>query len=403
MGSACNNSASNNYFEKLTPDTGIVYTGPTITALSICTGDRLNEIEAVLLQKILNYATGVGISIPDINLSTCDAFKDCITCCNNGCKDLPCLLECYRNAICTIWGDVETLKTEIAALLDGPYDIGCLTSLGSNATLNEIIQALILQFCALKDQVTLLETKVATLTTGLPISIGNFLLKALTTCQGAGTLIKTGVGASAQVAFKGFVPIGAIIPYYNTDGSKFDYTGLGKPGTDVCGFALCNGNNGTVDMREQVPVGCGAGTMGGSTLPSNITVASNYGLGVLVGSANVLLTGPESGSAPHTHDVNDHGHDHVFVFRNEVGDLNKDKGPDNFMNAVGKPTHNTAAAAGGPLHAFQPGSIIPPYLLANVGGSVTGITINAATGSNATIAHENRQPSRALLYIQRIA
>jgi len=395
MGSACNNSVSNNYFEKLTPDTGIVYTGPTITALGICTGDRLNEVEAVLLQKILDYATGVGISIPSIDLTTCTAFTSCITCCNNGCTDLPCLLECYKTAICTIWGDVQTLQSQVSALLDGPYNIGCLTGLPTNPTLNQIIQQLILQFCTLQTQVATLTTQVTNLTTGLPVQIGNFLLNALTTCQGTTTLVKTGAGASAQVAFKGFVPIGAIIPYAGPTTNKFDSTGLGLANTDVCDFALCNGKNGTVDMREQVPVGCGAGVMGGSTLPSNASGA-NYALGALVGQASVTLLSNQSGIPAAAITVNDPGHDHPFYFHAEAAASGNTTQKINFIGTINSWTASSSAGLG----AAGNGSV--GNTTAYIGKVYTGITISA-NAANAQQSHENRQPSTALLYIQRIA
>jgi len=397
MGSACNNSVSNNYFEKLTPDTGIVYTGPTITALGICTGDRLNEVEAVLLQKILDYATGVGISIPSIDLTTCTAFTSCITCCNNGCTDLPCLLECYKTAICTIWGDVQTLQSQVSALLDGPYNTGCLTGLPTNPTLNQIIQQLILQFCTLQTQVATLTTQVTNLTTGLPVQIGNFLLNALTTCQGTTTLVKTGPGASAQIAFKGFVPIGAIMPYAGPTANKFDPTGLGLANTDVCGFALCNGNNGTVDMREQVPVGCGAGVMGGSTLPSNASGA-NYALGVLVGQASVTLLSNQSGFPGSAITIVDNGHDHVLYFNQRNGNFTTN-GSNGYMDATSVPGSNTGGTAPFvPANNVVSGSTIQ----AKISKSYSNISISA-TATNAQQSHENRQPSRALLYIQRIA
>jgi hypothetical protein len=395
MGSACNNSASGNYFEKLTPDTGIVYTGPTISALNICTGDKLNEIEAVLLQKIIDYSTGVGISISSIDLTTCQAFASCISCCGT-CTDLPCLLECYKNTICSIWGDVETLKSEVTTLLNGPYDTGCLTVV-SNPTLNQIVQELILEFCNLVAAFNVLDTSVAGFITGISDTIGNFLNNALSTCQGTQTLIKSGSGGSFQASFKGFVPIGAIIPYAGPTAGKFDATGLGLSNTDVCGFALCNGNNGTVDMREQVPVGCGAGVMGGSTLPINASGA-NYALRQLVGQASVTLTSSESGFPGTGVTVNDLGHfHHLWMWEGEAG--SGGAGGNTFMKADGDCSQTRDP--GGPntgVCGTGAGLAVKAY----IDRQVSNISINA-TPQNAVLPHENRQPSRALLYIQRIS
>ena len=397
MGSGCNNSQTSNYFQSLTPDSSVVYTGPQIQALGICTGDRLSEIEAVLLQKIIDYSTGSGISISNIDLSTCDAFTSCITCCNNQCRDLPCLLDCYKTAICSIWDDVATLREQVEQVLNGPYDIGCL-SLSGNVTLFRIIQELILEFCALKSAVSDLQTGLATLSQSIRTQIGNFILEKLTTCQGNQTLIKSGTGASAAIEFKGFTPIGGIMPYAGPVAGKFDSTGLGLSGTDVCGFAICNGNNGTVDMREQVPVGCGAGVMGGGSLPPNAD-GSNYALGAQFGLAQVLLSGSQSGTASHTHTITDRGHFHNLYF--QAGNRIKTDGGS--YNAMG---YNDALSYTG-QDASGIGSFDNSNGLADIrsyiGRNTTGIEINASTGANARDAHENRQPSTALIYIQRIA
>ena len=395
MGSGCN-SDCNNFFKEWTPDGDVKYTGPAITALGICTGDTLKEVEAVVLQKLIDYSTGVGISLPNIDLTTCDAFSSCITCCNNQCRDLPCLLDCYKTAICSLFDEVDSLSTSISALLNGPYDPACIPGLSVNPTLAQIIQKWLVDYCTLKDTVETLSTTVSTLSTNLPTTIGNFLLNAITTCTGNQTIEKFGSGASAVIQFKGFTPIGGIMPYAGTISGKVDSTGLGLTNTDLCGWALCNGNNGTVDMREQVPVGVGAGAMGGGTLPSNASGA-NYSLNALVGKASVQLTSDESGTSAHTHTVTDNGHAHLFEFQMDQATANNLTTVK--MNPLGTGSHTSwFNAATGVIEPASDGMIT-----AYIGMSTTGVTVNANTGDVAKIAHENRQPSRALYYIQRIA
>lgn len=396
MGSGCNNSAYNSFFSKKTPDGDIVYTGPTISELGICTNDSLKEVEAVVLQKLLDYSTGVGISLSNIDLTTCDAFSSCITCCNNQCRDLPCLLNCYKTAICNLFDEVDTLSTSISALLDGPYDPACIPGLSANPTLAQIIQKWLIDYCTLKDTVTTLSTTVSTLSTNLPTTIGNFLLNAITTCTGNSSVIKTGTGASTNISFKGFVPIGGIIPYGGTISGKVDSEGRGLTNTDLCGWHLCNGLNGTVDMREQVPVGVGAGAMGGGTLPSNASGA-NYSLFALVGKASVQLTSDESGTSAHTHTVTDNGHAHLFEFQMDQATANNLTTVK--MNPLGTGSHTSWFNA--ETGIIEPAS--DAMITAYIGMSKTGVTVNANTGDVAKIAHENRQPSRALYYIQRIA
>lgn len=62
------------------------------------------------------------------------------------------------------------------------------------------------------------------------------------------------------------VPKGGILPYFGAM-TNFDATGLGLAGTPSEGWAVCNGLNGTIDMRGLVPIGAtnvpssGAGVM----------------------------------------------------------------------------------------------------------------------------------------------
>lgn len=394
MGSGCNSNCSTNF--KTIPDTGVKYTGPAIPSLGICPGDLLSEVDAVLLQKIIDYSTGVGISIPSIDLTTCEAFASCITCCDT-CTDLPCLLECYKTAICEIFGTVDDLDDIITDLVTG-YDTKCLTGVTTNSTLKQIIQALITQYCDLLAAVTVLQTTVNNL--NISNTVGNFLLNNVNSCQGTSVIQKSGTGASAQITLKGFCPIGTIMPYAGPTAGKFDSTGLGIAGTDACGWAICNKNNGTVDMREQVPVGAGAGVMGGGALPSNASGA-NYALFQLVGAASVLLSGAQSGTGAHTHPVIEpnggFGHSHLFgPFWDATADVSGTPNPSGYMKYV-----QTSNNFQGPLTTDL--DINSPFNVAHVHNSVTGITIGSNSGSSASQAHENRQPSTALLYIQRIA
>jgi hypothetical protein len=392
MGSGCNNSSSGNFFEKLTPDTGVLYTGQPIPALGICTGDRLNEVEAVLLQKIIDYSTGVGISIPNIDLSTCEAFKDCIVGCCSACTDLPCLLECYKNTICTIWGDVETLKDEVNTLLNGPYNALCLSGITSVSTLNQIIQQLIDEFCALKTAFGVLQTSVNGFVSGINTTIGQFLTNSIKTCQGSSAINVLNPGtASVQFNFQGFVPIGGIIPWSGSTAGKFDTTGKGISGTDWCGWAICNGQNGTPNMVGRVPMM--ATNIAGAIPPSGYSFPYN----TTGGEYAHTLTGAESGVAAHTHGLTDNGHDHGVEFGNHK--FPNVAGANNAVDftQVGNHTSWRDAVTG----VYQPAS--NPSYISYIMKAKTGIIISGASEQNAKVAHNNVQPYIALYYIQRIS
>ena len=55
---------------------------------------------------------------------------------------------------------------------------------------------------------------------------------------------------NSKIKLHGFCPIGGIIGYNTADLSMFDATGKGKPNTDVWGFAMCNGKNGTNEIVD---------------------------------------------------------------------------------------------------------------------------------------------------------
>lgn len=385
MGHACNSSCSN-YFEKQIPDTGVKYTGPAIPALGICTGDYLSEVDAVILQKLIDYSTGVGIRIPSIDLTqgACAIlFADCVGCCNS-CTDLPCLLECYKTAICTLYDDVKTIQDEIGPALTG-YNTACLTGVNSSSLLNQVLQELITEFCALVTAFNVLDTTVTGFTAGIDTTIGNFLATAITSCSGVAgpNIARTGTGASTQFSFNGFVPVGAVIPYA---GSPSNFPGGVGTGA-LCGWNIANGQNLTVNMMGQVPVGRTDIGMGGS-LPSNATGLSITTTGAQVGEPTHLLTGSESGTASHVHSINDPGHSHLLSVN-----LDSASGSHNSNYMKFDTTSFTNTLDGQP----DVGNIH-----AKIRNNTTGITVNASGAINAVSAHNNMQPSTGLLYIQRM-
>lgn len=86
-------------------------------------------------------------------------------------------------------------------------------------------------------------------------------------------------------------PVGAVWMYetnFTDFQANFDLvTGLGRIGTDYQGWAICNGQNGTIDMREAVPVGWS------DSNPSFNTIGQTHG-------ANEK-TIPLAALPPHTH------------------------------------------------------------------------------------------------------
>lgn len=303
MGSGCTASSTNGgFFQKLIPDTGVKYTGVPIPALGICTNDLLSEVEAIILNHIVNYAVGKGIFIPNIDLGACALFINDITGCNGTTpKELDDLMVIIFNALCTLYGDVVTLQNQMNDLLSGPYNTSCLT-LVANPTLRQIIQGLLIDYCALKIRVTNLETRVTNLENNLNTSIGNFLFSHITTCTGVQNIVKTGSGATTNLEFRGFAPIGSVLPYGGSL-SNFDSGGVGKPDTDACGWALADGRAGRINMKGLGVMGTtdmtGTAPVAGGTLPYN-SVGGEYAHTITVPETPPL---PFAGTNSHNHRV----------------------------------------------------------------------------------------------------
>jgi hypothetical protein len=120
------------------------------------------------------------------------------------------------------------------------------------------------------------------------------------------------------------------------------------------GWALCNGSNGTPDLRNRFVVGAG----------------STYAVDATGGSADAIVV-----SHTHTATVTDPGHSH------------------NFFNDAGSAAFSGTSQ---PYALMERASITEPTSTATTGISVT----NASTGSSGTNA--NLPPYYALAYIQKL-
>jgi len=141
------------------------------------------------------------------------------------------------------------------------------------------------------------------------------------------------------------------------------------------GWYLCNGSNGTPDLRDRFVVGAGSG----------------YSVGNTGGAASVTLSTAQMPSHNHSvndpthgHSINDPGHQHNTSVTNSA-----------LFPATGQITIGYGGPGGYPATVFTM-SNATTGIAVNAGG--TGISINnAGSGS----AHENRPPYYALCYIMK--
>lgn len=148
------------------------------------------------------------------------------------------------------------------------------------------------------------------------------------------------------------LPVGSIIPWY------------GQLANIPNGFVLCNGSNGTPDLRNRFIVGAG----------------STYALGAVGGADSVTLTNTQVGS--HYHATGYHNNNNTGRWLSTAG------------------TTKNYSLADGTTGAFWNGSGGGGYSGQSTGSLnlITSLAVSTAASS----AHENRPPYYALYYIMKI-
>ncbi|WP_044203850.1 hypothetical protein [Flammeovirga sp. OC4] len=173
--------------------------------------------------------------------------------------------------------------------------------------------------------------------------------------------------SDAIAGLQGLLP-GMIVDFFGPL-TNFDGTGLGIG--DYIGYALCNGQNGTPDLRGRVTVGLGNSSDPNGNSEANLS--EYFEVGNQGGTRNVTLTGDQSGIQSHQHSITDKSHNHVN------GDFNKLMTADG-LSTSGGDTNNDPTEP----NLVRCGTIQSSY---------TGITeTNNVNAKDALESHENRQP-----------
>ena len=160
----------------------------------------------------------------------------------------------------------------------------------------------------------------------------------------------TGATGSQGPAGDG-IPIGSIIMW----------SGLTLP---LANWVLCDGKNGTPDLRDRFIVGAGLTGPFGPTGP--------YAIGQTGGASEVILL--ETQIPEHTHPIIDVQHNHTYLINNS----NSDDGPSTFISR-------------------SPGT--GSFITSDSFTGITGTQGNTGGGG----AHENRPPYYALAFIMKIS
>lgn len=286
---------------EITSDKCVRYTGEDISELGISNGDPLLSVEQKIIQYLVSVLDGTGIE-PNVSPSVlCDIIQSNLPAV--GPFTLNDYLTGLIKGLCEVDEKIITLEEENP---NTEYTLGCLT-VSDNTNTHDVLQAVITKLCAIDSELDSFISLVDA--TYVKISdINTYIANYLSTDPSA-NLISNRMAPYAITAYAG--------PLTNFDASG---AGLG----DWEKIYLCNGNNGTPDLRGRVLVTATTG-MGGGTLANAVNPSQpgnpDYTLGATVGSNSVTLTEGQLPSHTHTTSVStESDHTHGFEYPVSVAD-----------------------------------------------------------------------------------
>lgn len=290
---------------EIVSDQCVRYTGVDVPLLGIQNGDSLSYVEQALITFLTAAIDGTGIKPtidPDI---ICELVNKYLP----DCEDLNAtnLFIALIKAACDLQEQIDAIVADIA-VIEGPYDVDCLTGVNSNSGTHAILQAVITKLC---DQVADFDAFVLDVET-------NYVKKSeLCALVAACT-------PAPVVQYKDRMVPYTVVEYYGSL-SNFDGAGIGIPANGFEDIYLCNGANGTPDKRGRIPVGAIQAVPGGGALnpavDPGIAGNPNYALNTTTGANTVTLTSAQIPSHTHTAVTTfvDPGHSHFIA---NPGDTN---------------------------------------------------------------------------------
>jgi len=351
MSSNCSNCYNN--CVEIVSDKCVKYTGVDVPVLGISKGDSLSFVEQALITFLTSTINGSGIKIELEESDYCEVVSQYL----QECETVTALdlFKALVKASCNIQEQISTINGHIAAL-NPAYAVGCLDDVNTESTTPEVLQAVIVKLCSLDSTFTALVNELET----------NYIK-----VEDIDAIIEAWVNTniSGNKFYTKMVPY-TILPYYG-ELDNFGVTGIGLGDWEK--IYLCNGLNGTPDLRGRTLVGAISGVPGpalpAETNPSN-PFNPNYAKGSVAGANSVILSTAQLPA--HSHDITDPGHTHTIN------------------------TYTTAMGDTGSV-CYTPTVVSAASLVSE--SSTTGITIND-TGEGA--AHNNIQPVRAVYFIMYI-
>lgn len=364
---------------EIVSDRCVRYTGIDVPVLGIKTGDSLSFVEQALITFLTSTLDGTGIKIDLGTTVVCNLVQQYLPTCGD--LTIVDISKALIEAACDLQEQVDAIDNTLT-ILNADYTIGCLTGVTASSDTHAIVQAVITKLCQVQVDLTALALNLST--NYVSVADIDSYIEAYLNSTGSSTLVSNKM-----------VPY-SVLPYFGTL-ANFDGTGAGTG--NWLKIYLCNGNNGTPDLRGRTLVGATTGMFGGtlsSAVNFNIPGSGNpnYTLGSVTGANQITLDVTQIPSHTHvataTTSVTDTGHRHKFSDDN-LSPTNALRADNDIIPFSTSPSSALISAAGN-----GSGQI---YETSN---EETGIAVQVNVSSAVTgggLAHANIQPSIGSYFI----
>jgi microcystin-dependent protein len=338
----------NNCGNTRTTDRCVEYTGADIPLLGICKGDSLFEVEVIILEKLQAVADGTGVDLSSVTIG-CSFLTDIL---DGEDQTLANLVQMLSTATCSLHTMVAAIQTELAVPIS--VDAACLT-LPTSPTRDQILVATVTKLCSVATDVAAIKAD---------------YVKSTELCAAVAACLSS---TTTQEYTK--MPKYVALPYMGSL-SVFDSTGKGLAAFGYDKVYICNGNNGTQDLRGRTLVGANTNVVGpalDAAVDPSVVLNAGYSFAQNTkrGAYTDILT--VTTMPAHGHSVTDGGHTHPFQ--------------ETHANSyTGAPTSSVAGS----------GATSPSVYTYATQSATTGLIINS-TGSGQP--HNNTQPSFGVVYI----
>lgn len=290
---------------EIVSDKCVKYTGVDVPALGIKNGDSLSYVEQALIEFLTATLDGTGI-IPILgDITICTVVNKYLPDCQP--ITLNDVLKALIQAACDIQAQVTVLRGEMDTL-NADYNVSCLSGVTNSSDTHLVVQAVINKLCQLQIDLTALSLDVST----------NYVKIANINSYIAAYFAST---PSLSNYNNRMVPY-TIVPYYGSL-TNFDGTGAGIGLWQK--LYLCNGQNGTPDLRGRSVIGAISGVPGGPLSPTVDPGSSSFNFNYTLGSTgngvnSITLTTAQMPIHTHTAvtTISPNPHKHSITASNET-------------------------------------------------------------------------------------